>query len=112
MPSEFHVDMARQTWDGVRHAGVQKILMRTELGCRWGDHEVGSALPRDRWALLDRGQERVAGVGDYLLADEVAHSRNCLGWGTYLLGGDDGAYRTRVRELRAELGDPAYQGAS
>ena len=65
-----------------------------------------------RALLLERGQERVATVVDYLLADGVAHSRTCLRWGTYLLGGDDGAYRTRGRELRAALGDPAYQAAS
>ena len=34
MPWDFHVDMARQTWDELRHARVHDILMKTELGCR------------------------------------------------------------------------------
>ncbi|MCW2923036.1 MAG: hypothetical protein JWM98_440, partial [Thermoleophilia bacterium] len=41
MPWDFHVDMARQTWDELRHARVHEVLMSTELGCRWGEFEVG-----------------------------------------------------------------------
>jgi hypothetical protein len=40
MPWDFHVDMARQTWDEMRHAKVHYMLMPTELGCRWGDYPV------------------------------------------------------------------------
>ena len=41
MPWDFHVDMARQTWDEIRHAEVHDALMATELGCHWGDYPVG-----------------------------------------------------------------------
>ena len=40
---------------------------------------------------------------DYLLADEVPHVHNGARWGTHLLGGDEQAYRDKVRELRAGL---------
>jgi hypothetical protein len=133
MPWDFHVDMARQTWDEVRHARVHEILMRTELGCRWGDYPVGFAYFRSIYAydllgrlalfngtseqnamwrhshrrkvLLARGQETVARVFDYLLADEVPHVHNGVRWGAYLLGGDERAYRERVRQLRRDLDD-------
>ena len=42
-------------------------------------------------------------VFDYLLADEVPHVHNGTRWGTYLLGGDERAYRDKVRELREGL---------
>ena len=41
MPWEFHVDMARQIWDEIRHAEIHDRLMATELGCHWGDYPVG-----------------------------------------------------------------------
>ena len=131
MPWDFHVDMARQTWDEVRHARVHEILMPTELGCRWGDYPVGFAYFRsiyerdllDRLALfnstseqkamwrhshrrkvlVERGQETVAKVFDYLLADEVPHVHNGVRWGAYLMEGDEKAYRAYVRELRSGL---------
>ena len=40
MPWDFHVDMARWTWDEIRHAEVLDRLMASELGCHWGDHPV------------------------------------------------------------------------
>jgi hypothetical protein len=131
MPWDFHVDMARQTWDEVRHARVHEILMPTELGCRWGDYPVGFAYFRsiyerdllDRLALfnstseqkamwrhshrrkvlVERGQETVAKVFDYLLADEVPHVHNGVRWGAHLMEGDEKAYRAYVRELRSGL---------
>jgi Protein of unknown function (DUF455) len=131
MPWDFHVDMARQTWDEVRHARLHHILMPAELGCRWGDYPVGFSYfksvyahdllgrlalfnstseqramwrhSRRRKVLVERGQEQIAQVFDYLLADEVPHVHNGTRWGTYLCGGDEPAYRTRVRELRAGL---------
>jgi Protein of unknown function (DUF455) len=131
MPWDFHVDMARQTWDEVRHARVHDVLMPTELGCRWGDYPVGFSYFRSIYAhdllgrlalfnstseqkamwrhshrrkvLVERGQEQVAKVFDYLLADEVPHVHNGVRWGTYLVGGDEAAYRARVRELREGL---------
>jgi uncharacterized ferritin-like protein (DUF455 family) len=131
MPWDFHVDMARQVWDEVRHAHVHRILMEQELGCRWGDYPVGFAYFRSIYAydllgrlalfngtseqnamwrhshrrkvLLERGQSTVARVFDYLLADEVPHVHNGVRWGSYLLGGDERAYRARVRALREGL---------
>jgi hypothetical protein len=131
MPWDFHVDMARQTWDEIRHAEIHDRLMATELGCHWGDYPVGFGYFRSIYALdllgrlalfngtseqkamwrhshrrkvlVDLGQENVARVFDYLLADEVPHVHNGVRWGTHLLGGDENAYREKVRELRAGL---------
>jgi hypothetical protein len=131
MPWDFHVDMARQTWDEVRHARLHYVLMPTELGCEWGDFAVGFSYFRSVYAhgllgrlalfnstseqkamwrhsrrrkvLVDRGQEKVARVFDYLLADEVPHVHNGTRWGAYLCGGDEAAYRAKVRELREDL---------
>jgi len=138
MPWDFHVDMARQNWDEVRHARLHDLLMKDELGCRWGDFPVGfsyfksiyaydllgrlclfngTSEQRAMWrhshrrkTLMELGQERVAMVFDYLLADEVPHVHNGVRWGSYLLGGSESAYREKVRELRAaldETGAPA-----
>jgi hypothetical protein len=131
MPWDFHVDMARQCWDEIRHAEVHERLMATELGCRWGDYPIGFAYFRSIYAydllgrlalfngtseqkamwrhshrrktLLELGQTTVALVFDYLLADEVPHVHNGVRWGTYLLEGDEKAYRAKVRELREGL---------
>lgn len=138
MPWDFHVDMARQCWDEIRHAEVHDALMATELGCHWGDYPVGfgyfksvydydllgrlvlfngTSEQKAMWrhshrrkVLIERGQPAVARVFDYLLADEVPHVHNGRRWGTYLLGGDESAYRDKLRELRAGLdatGTPA-----
>jgi hypothetical protein len=56
-----------------------------------------------RKVLMELGQEVIAKVFDYLLADEVPHVHNGVRWGSYLLGGDERAYREKVRELRASL---------
>ena len=131
MPWDFHCDMARQTWDELRHARVHDVLMKEELGCRWGDFPVGfsyfkSVYARDllgrlalfnstseqkamwrhshrRKVLVDLDQERIARVFDYLLADEVPHVHNGVRWGTWLMGGDEKAYREKVADLRGEL---------
>jgi hypothetical protein len=74
LPWDFHVDMARWTWDEIRHAEVLDRLMASELGCHWGDHPVAFDrfkqvyaldLP-DRLALV--GDDRLALVGDDRLA--------------------------------------------
>ena len=142
MPWDFHVDMARQTWDEARHAKVHDLLMKEELGCRWGDYSVGfgyfksiyaydllgrlalfngTSEQRAMWrhshrrkVLVELGQERIARVFDYLLADEVPHVHNGARWGAYLLGGSERAYRDKVRELRAgldETGAPSAEPA-
>jgi len=131
MPWDFHVDMARQNWDELRHARVHDILMPTELGCRWGDYPVSFSYFKSVYAfdllgrlalfnstseqkamwrhshrrkvLVEQGQETVAKVFDYLLADEVPHVHNGMRWGSWLMGGDEAAYREKVRELREGL---------
>jgi Protein of unknown function (DUF455) len=131
MPWDFHVDMARQCWDEIRHAEVHDRLMATELDCRWGDYPVGfgyfksiyrldllsrlvlfngTSEQKAMWrhshrrkVLVELGQTAVARVFDYLLADEVPHVHNGVRWGSHLLGGDEKAYREKVRELRAGL---------
>ena len=141
MPWDFHVDMARQNWDEVRHAKLHDLLMKEQLGCEWGDYPVGfsyfksiyaydllgrlclfngTSEQRAMWRhshrrkkLMELGQERVALVFDYLLADEVPHVHNGVRWGSYLLGGSERAYRDKVRELRESLdetGAPAPSG--
>jgi hypothetical protein len=141
MPWDFHVDMARQTWDEVRHAKLHDLLMRDELGCEWGDFAVGFSYFKSIYAydllgrlclfngtseqkamwrhshrrktLMELGQHRVALVFDYLLADEVPHVHNGVRWGAHLLGGSEEAYREKVRELRAGLDETgAPSGAS
>jgi hypothetical protein len=52
---------------------------------------------------MELGQQRVAMVFDYLLADEVPHVHNGVRWGAHLLGGSEQAYRDKVRELREDL---------
>jgi hypothetical protein len=91
MPWDFHVDMARQTWDEIRHAEVYDRLMATELGCHWGDHPVAFARFRELYALdladrLERysAPSGAAGVSDYLRADEVAHAENAARWAAFL----------------------------
>jgi Protein of unknown function (DUF455) len=131
MPWDFHVDMARQTWDEVRHARLHDVLMATELGCEWGDYPVGFSYfqsvyahdllgrlalfnstseqkamwrhSRRRKVLVERGQETIARVFDYLLADEVPHVHNGTRWGAWLCGEDEAAYRAKVREIREGL---------
>ncbi len=110
MPWDFHVDMARQTWDEMRHAKLHSLLMPKELDCRWGDYPVGFSYFRSVYAhdllgrlalfnstseqkamwrhshrrkvLVDQGQGQIAQVFDYLLADEVPHVHNGTRWGT------------------------------
>jgi len=131
MPWDFHVDMARQCWDEIRHAEIHDRLMKTELGCAWGDYAIGFGYFKSIYALdllgrlilfngtseqkamwrhshrrkvlVELGQATIARVFDYLLADEVPHVHNGVRWGSHLLGGDEKAYRDKVRELRQGL---------
>jgi uncharacterized ferritin-like protein (DUF455 family) len=56
-----------------------------------------------RKVLVERGQNQIAQVFDYLLADEVPHVHNGTRWGTYLCGGDEAAYKRKIRALREGL---------
>jgi hypothetical protein len=94
MPWDFHVDMARQTWDEIRHAEVYDRLMATELDCHWGDHPVAFARFKELYALdlagrlaRYRGPSDGAGVSDYLTADEVAHAESAARWAAFLTPG-------------------------
>jgi hypothetical protein len=94
MPWDFHVDMARQAWDEIRHAEVYDRLMATELGCHWGDHPVAFTRFKELYALdlagrLARyeGPSAQAGVSDYLTADEQAHAESAARWRAYLVNG-------------------------
>ncbi len=128
MPWDFHVDMARQVWDEIRHAEIHDRLLATELGCHWGDYPVGFGYFRSVYALdllgrlallngaseeqaisrhshrrkvlIDLGRTTAARAFDYLLADELQHVHDGVRWGSHLLGGDEHAYREKVRELR------------
>ena len=94
MPWDFHVDMARQTWDEIRHAEILDRLMTTELGCHWGDHPVGFDEFRSIYALdlagrlarfdTEPASNRDSELLDYLAADKVAHAENARRWGAYL----------------------------
>jgi hypothetical protein len=89
MPWDFHVDMARQTWDEIRHAEVLDRLMATELDCHWGDYPVSFADFRATYALDLAGRLARAksehdvepSIAEYLRADEVAHEHNVARWG-------------------------------
>jgi hypothetical protein len=91
MPLDFHVDLARQTWDEIRHAEVYDRLMATELNCHWGDHPVAFARFKELYALdlagrLARydGPSTRADVPAQLKADEVAHAENAARWAAHL----------------------------
>jgi hypothetical protein len=83
MPWDFHVDMARQTWDHIRHAEVLDRRMTTELGCHWGEYPVGFDDFRSIYALDLPG--RLAAMRSVLermpTADRIAHIDNCRRWG-------------------------------
>jgi hypothetical protein len=92
MPWDFHVDMARQTWDEIRHAEVYDRLMATELDCHWGDRPVSFTRFKELYALdlaarlaQYRGPSEEAGEPEgYLRADEVAHAEFAARWAAYL----------------------------
>jgi hypothetical protein len=93
MPWDFHVDMARQAWDEIRHAEVYDRLMTTELGCHWGDHPVAFTRFKQLYALdlADRlaryeGPSAHADVPAQLKADEVAHAESAARWAAHIGG--------------------------
>lgn len=107
LPWEFHEDMARMTWDRVRHAQViEKILV--SLGGHWGEHPVDLSpatrllaldargrisaladgngqtpapeLAEVRAALTQRGLVNLATFLDHHQAELVRHQRLCQHW--------------------------------
>jgi hypothetical protein len=124
MPWEYHVDMARQLWDEVRHAVLyQKYL--EGLGGRLGDYpsipgnysyRIGLDFAHRLYDLHLRGeklgmpdliryreQARAAGdaayvmLNDYVHADEVPHVKNGR-WLSWLLNDDLEAFKRVERE--------------
>ena len=83
MPWDFHVDMARETWDHIRHAEVLDRLMTTELDSHWGDHPVAFGEFRSLYALdLPDRLARFQGVLERMdSVDKTAHLDNCRRWG-------------------------------
>ena len=124
MPWEYHVDMARQLWDEVRHAVLyQKYL--EGLGGHLGDYpsipgnysyRIGLDFAHRLYDLHLRGeklgmpdliryreQARAAGdeayvlLNDYVHADEVPHVKNGR-WLSWLLNDDAAAFKRVERE--------------
>jgi uncharacterized ferritin-like protein (DUF455 family) len=124
MPWEYHVDMARQLWDEVRHAVLyQKYL--EGLGGRLGDYpsipgnysyRIGLDFAHRLYDLHLRGEklgmpdliryrEQARAIGDqaymllndYVHADEVPHVKNGR-WLNWLLNDDAAAFKRIERE--------------
>jgi hypothetical protein len=124
MPWEYHVDMARQLWDEVRHAVLyQKYL--EGLGGHLGDYpsipgnysyRIGLDFAHRLYDLHLRGEklgmpdliryrEQARGAGDqaylllndYVHADEVPHVKNGR-WLNWLLDDDAAAFKRIERE--------------
>lgn len=124
MPWEYHVDMARQLWDEVRHAVLYQRYLE-QLGGRLGDfpviagnyaYRIGLDFPhrlydlhlrgeklgmpdliRYREEARARGDAHYALLNDYVHADEVPHVKNGR-WLKWLLKDDDEAFRRVERE--------------
>lgn len=81
-PLDFHLDMARLAWDGVRHAAVLDHLMATEHGCRWGEHPVTLRRftdPRSPPPPLPPGDHPALA---HLRADRRRHAEITARWNT------------------------------
>jgi hypothetical protein len=106
LPWDFHVDLARWTWDEIRHAEVIDRLMASELGCHWGDHPVSFDRFRQAYALdlPDRlalvGGDGLAPGGDGR-ADQLAErGQRAI---AEAFAADWAAQADRARALRDEL---------
>ena len=90
MPWDFHVDMARRTWDEIRHAEIYDRLMATELDCHWGDYPIDFTAFKTAYALDLLGRLELPRAStaderlDYLRADEALHAQNAARWATEL----------------------------
>ena len=93
MPWDFHVDMARQCWDEIRHAEVHDALMATELDCHWGDYPIGFGYFKSVYAydLLGR-LVLFNGTSEQKAMWRHSHRRKVL----IELGQDDGRARVRL----------------
>ena len=93
MPWDFHVDMARQCWDEIRHAEVHDALMATELDCHWGDYPIGFGYFKSVYAydLLGR-LVLFNGTSEQKAMWRHSHRRKVL----IELGQDEGRARVRL----------------
>ncbi len=124
MPWDYHVDMARQCWDEVRHAVLYQRYLEG-LGTALGDYPVIPGNYAYRMALdfphrmydlhlrgeklgmpdliryreesLRSGDHAYALLNDYVHADEVPHVKNGR-WLHWLLKNDKTAFRQIERE--------------
>ena len=124
MPWDYHLDMARQCWDEVRHALLYERYLE-ELGGRLGEYPVVAGnyayrmqldlphrlydlhlrgeklgmpdLIRFRQEASERGDRSYELLNDFVHADEVPHVRNGR-WLIRLLGEDRDAYERVERE--------------
>ena len=124
MPWEYHVAMARQLWDEVRHAVLYQRYLE-QLGGKLGDfpvipgnyaYRIGLDFPHRLYDLHLRGeklgmpdliryreQARAQGdahyalLNDFVHADEVPHVKNGR-WLHWLLKDDEEAFRRVERE--------------
>lgn len=124
MPWEYHVDMARQLWDEVRHAVLYQRYLE-HLGGKLGDFPVIAGnyayrisldfphrlydlhlrgeklgmpdLIRYRETARARGDFPYALLNDFVHADEVPHVKNGR-WLRWLLNNDEAAFRKIERE--------------
>ena len=97
MPWDFHVDMARQCWDEIRHAEVHDRLMATELGCHWGDYPIGFGYFKSIYALDLLGRLALFnGTSEQKAMWRHSHRRKVL----VELGPGDGRARVRLPARR------------
>ena len=124
MPWDYHVDMARQCWDEVRHALLYQRYLE-QLGGRLGEYPVVAGnyayrmqldlphrlydlhlrgeklgmpdLIRFREEAAERGDRAYELLNDFVHADEVPHVRNGR-WLTWMLGDDQEAWERVERE--------------
>lgn len=90
MPWEFHLDMARQAADGLRHVRALDRLMGEE-GVHWGDHPVDLARFTARYAGDLAGRLALVDGGDDLPASQMRaarrlHARAAARWRPRLAG--------------------------
>jgi len=129
MPLPFHVAMARQVWDEVRHAHIA-IKFLEKVGRKFGDLPVthlgyshhyafdligrlvmfnriseGGAMcgasQGSKEILAEGGDRKIAEYFDYIFADEVAHVYNGDHWAKFLCGNDPAEFKRRMAEAIA-----------
>jgi hypothetical protein len=132
MPLAFHVAMARQVWDEVRHAHIA-IKFLEKIGMKFGDFPVtplgyshhyafdlfgrlimfnriseGGAMcganQQSKEILAAGGDAKMAEYFDYIFADEVAHVYNGDHWAKHLCGNNAAEFKRRMAEAIAEDG--------